>query len=83
MATGTISLRKPCAEGHCIFRNKKDGVTIVMEKWKDSLLRVIFLQDDKIIHAPSEYKYEYNLGDKVDTYRKTSDIEGIICWIFV
>jgi hypothetical protein len=82
MATGVISLRKSTSEGRRIFKNNRDGIVIVMQKWKESLVRVIFLKDDEIIHSPPEYRYEYNLGDKVETYRKTSDIEGIICWVF-
>ncbi|CAG8845483.1 32225_t:CDS:2, partial [Gigaspora margarita] len=72
MASGVISLRKTRAEGRRIFKNNKDNVVIVLEKWKEGLLRMDY--SDRQVPTKESAKIEeidcFILGNN-DLFRYT------------
>lgn len=82
MASGTISLKKNRPDGRRIYKNKRDGVIIVMEKCLISNIRIVFFKDNEIIKPPSDYYYHYDYGDKIDTVKKSANVNGVPCFLF-
>ncbi|CAG8768804.1 14886_t:CDS:1, partial [Funneliformis caledonium] len=62
--SGVFSFKKSTIEGRRVFKNQKDKVIIVMEKFLMSNIRVVFVKDENVIQPPSEYYYIYDFGDK-------------------
>ncbi|CAG8482946.1 6290_t:CDS:1 [Funneliformis caledonium] len=79
--SGVFSFKKSTIEGRHVFKNQKDGVIIVMEKFLTSNIRVVFIKDENIIQPPSEYYYIYNFGDKKEVHRKFIFFNEIPCFL--
>jgi hypothetical protein len=82
MASGTISLKKNRPDGRRIYKNKRDGVVIIMEKCLISNIRIVFFKDNEIIKPPSDYWYQYDYGDKIDVVKKSANVNGTPCFLF-